>query len=305
MTELSKTILDRYQIRKSTKQKSAFIKLLQTHFPSMKIQEGGLLKSRNLIVGDIESAKVLVTAHYDTCAQLPFPNFITPQKPLLAVLYSIIMIVPLIVAVFLVNLLLGLITDNYWAHYFASLISYFGLLILMLVGPANKHTANDNTSGVVLLCELIDALPDTLKDKVAFVFFDNEESGLVGSSYFRKCYKKQLNNKLLINFDCISDGNNMLLASSKTARKEFEPQLKDAFQSTKDIQILHEKLEKIYYPSDQAGFKNSVAVAALNKKPVIGYYMDKIHTKKDTVFEEGNIEYLRHSTMNFLESICR
>ena len=49
---------------------------------------------------------------------------------------------------------------------------------------------------------------------------------------------------------------------------------------------------KAFYPSDQAAFKKTVAVAALKKAPVIGLYMDKIHTPKDTAFDERNIDAL-------------
>ena len=78
MTELSREIFNRFQVRKTKKQKLAFIALLQKHIPSLQVQEAGLAKSRNLIVGDPQTAKVILGAHYDTCARLPFPNFITP-----------------------------------------------------------------------------------------------------------------------------------------------------------------------------------------------------------------------------------
>ena len=41
-------------------------------------------------------------------------------------------------------------------------------------------------------------------------------------------------------------------------------------------------------------FKKSIAVAALKKTktPLVGYYMNRIHTPKDTVFDEQNIEVL-------------
>ena len=47
------------------------------------------------------------------------------------------------------------------------------------------------------------------------------------------------------------------------------------------------------YPSDQAVFRRGVGIAALKKAPVIGYYMDRIHTRRDTVLEEKNIQLLR------------
>ncbi|MBQ5832941.1 MAG: hypothetical protein IIW43_05635, partial [Selenomonadales bacterium] len=45
------------------------------------------------------------------------------------------------------------------------------------------------------------------------------------------------------------------------------------------------------YPSDQRSFKVSIGVAALKKSPsrLIGYYMDRIYTKRDTQFDDANI----------------
>ncbi|MBE5819089.1 MAG: hypothetical protein E7312_08565 [Clostridiales bacterium] len=52
----------------------------------------------------------------------------------------------------------------------------------------------------------------------------------------------------------------------------------------------------IFYPSDQAQFPCGVGVAALRKSKRGILYMNKIHTKNDTVFDEKNIEYLtKHS----------
>ncbi len=304
MTPLSRQILESYQVRKTTQQKLAFIKLLRMHFPQLTVQEGAFPKCRNIVVGDITQAKVMLTAHYDTCAQLPFPNFIVPEKPLLSIGYSLLILLPMIGLIFLLNFLLNLLTDNYWVHYWLSLIAYFGLLLLLTAGPANKHTANDNTSGVIVLCELLATLTEAERQKVCFVFFDHEESGLVGSSYFRSKYKKLMKDKLLINFDCVSDGDRILIAASKNARKTHGNLLKESFRPTESKTILFTKLEKLYYPSDQFGFKKSVAVAALKHKPFIGNYMDRIHTSKDTVFEKENIKLICDSILSLLKAPC-
>ena len=66
---------------------------------------------------------------------------------------------------------------------------------------------------------------------------------------------------------------------------------------------LHKKMESVYYPSDQAGFPVSVAVAALKRKKCIGYYMDKIHTKHDTVFMKENIQYLVNTTRHLVKQL--
>ena len=86
-----------------------------------------------------------------------------------------------------------------------------------MAGPANEHTVNDNTSGVTTLIDTMTILPDELKSDVAFIFFDLEEAGLVGSKSFFKKHKNVMNNKLLVNFDCVSDGENILLVLNKKA----------------------------------------------------------------------------------------
>lgn len=292
MTELSQTILKEFQVRKTKKQKDAFIKLLQEHFPNLAIEESGMLKSRNLVLGDVENAKVVVTAHYDTCAQLPFPNFITPKNPLLSILYSILIALPIVAVVFVVSYLLNWVTREFWINYALCIGICFGMAYLMLAGPANKHTANDNTSGVITLCELYSALTEDQRQKVAIVFFDHEELGLWGSAQFRKKYKNAMKNKLLVNLDCVSDGDHFLVAMNKSARKHHYVQVKNAFTPGEGKNILLEKAEKVYYPSDQAGFPLSIAIAALKHKKFPGYYMNRIHTARDIIFDEKNIGFL-------------
>ena len=81
MKELSNKILKDYQIRKTRKQKTEFIELLQKELnQEVIIEEGGILKSRNIIVGDLENSKIVLGAHYDTQPVLPFPNFLTPKN---------------------------------------------------------------------------------------------------------------------------------------------------------------------------------------------------------------------------------
>lgn len=303
MTELSKRILDAYQVRKTKKQKQAFIDLLQMHIPTLQVQETGFPKSRNLVIGDPESAKVVLCAHYDTCARLPFPNFITPKRPMISILYSLLTVIPFLVIIVCLNFLLGLLALDYWVHYWISLICYFLVLSLFVAGPANQHTANDNTSGVITLLETYYALSEAKRQQVCFVFFDNEEKGVIGSAQFRKKYKAAMKDKLLINYDCVSDGDIFLLGISKKANQKYHVAISRAFTSTPEKAVLLEGLHKVYYPSDQAGFPVAIAVAALKKSKVFGYYMDRIHTKRDTVFQEENIQYLAERTVQLIEHL--
>ena len=303
MTAFSRLIFERYQTRKTKKPKQAFIALMQEHFPEVTVQEGSFPKCRNLIVGDVENAKIILTAHYDTCSQLPFPNFIAPKNALFTLLYSLLIIIPLVALILLTNWLLGLYHLDITARYAASLVIYLVFMLILLAGPPNKHTANDNTSGVITLLEIYHRLTAEEKQNVCFVFFDNEEMGLLGSAQFRKQYKQQIKDKLLINFDCVSDGDTFMLSINKAANQKYHVSLAQSFTPTDSKAVLLENSKKIYYPSDQAGFPVAVAVASLKYKKPFGYYMDRIHTKRDTVFQEENIRYLADSTAQFINCL--
>ena len=303
MTTFSEQIFSDYQVRKTKKQKLAFIRLMQSHFPELRVEESKILHNRNLVAGDWETAEFILSAHYDTCAVLPFPNFIMPKNLLITVLYSLLICIPFFLIAFGFNVLLSLVTDDFLIHYWTSLLLIIGLVILVFfLGLPNKHTANDNTSGVITLCELMERMPEEMRKKVLFVFFDNEENGLLGSAFFRKLHKKEINDKLILNFDCVSDGDHILLVVNKAARKKYGGRLEAAFQSTAEKTVHLEKSSSAMYPSDQAGFPMSAAVAALKKLPLLGLYLDRIHTGRDRIFDERNIEYLCKSTIDFLFS---
>ena len=125
----------------------------------------------------------------------------------------------------------------------------------------------------------------------------------MGSSLFHKQFKKIMDEKLLINFDCVSDGDHMMVSASKAARADYGDQLKEAFLPTEEKDILFTRSERTYYPSDQVGFKKAVAIASLHHKKLIGYYMDRIHTSRDTQFDTRNITLLCDSILRFLKNL--
>ena len=54
-----------------------------------------------------------------------------------------------------------------------------------------------------------------------------------------------------------------------------------------------------YYPSDQRHFPYGVGICALNKKKKI-LYLSRIHTPKDTVLDESNVNILRAAISSFI-----
>lgn len=309
MTELTKEILEKYQIRKTKAQKNAFISFLQEKVGKMGYAsklEAGRRGSCNIVVGDVDNAKVVYTAHYDTCPVLPFPNFITPKNFLIYLLYQILLSAAILAVAYGSQILIDkaalLLKFNGNIAYFLELAVFYGIICLLFLGPANKHTANDNTSGVTTLLEIMANLPDEKKNEVAFVFFDLEEMGLVGSSSFAQKHKKVMKEKLLINFDCVSDGDHILLVLRKKS-KAYKDALEKAYVSNELFNV--EVADKgVFYPSDQMNFVCGVGVAALKKSKFINLlYMDRIHTKKDTVYTEENIEFLTKSSITLLNYI--
>ncbi len=304
MLEISKQILDNYQVRKTKKQKLRFISFLKQYFPNLTVEEGGLGHNRNIIIGDVSSAKVILSAHYDTCAVLPFPNLIMPRNFLFSILYALLVCIPFFAVRSICDTLMYNLTDNWLLSYYVSFILMFALIIyVFMLGKPNKHTANDNTSGIITLLEIYGKLSEDERKKVAFVFFDNEENGLLGSAYFRKLHKQEIKSKLLINYDCVSDGDNILLVLNKATRKYYEQPVKDTFKSNGDKTVYIHKSSTTFYPSDQVGFPISIAVSALKKNRILGLYMNRIHTSRDTVFDERNIEFITDKTKQLIEKI--
>ena len=52
------------------------------------------------------------------------------------------------------------------------------------------------------------------------------------------------------------------------------------------------------------GFHTAMAVSAMKKSRFFGLYLDRIHTKKDTVMDETNIAYICEGMERFLAEIC-
>lgn len=301
MLELSKKILDKYQVRKTKKQKTEFINFLKQELSNYKVEveEGGMFKSRNIIVGDLENCKIVLGAHYDTQPVLPFPNFLTPKNKLAYFLYTLLFVICLLTVTFSIGIIVTLITNNSDLGTFVSELFYIFLIIWMLVGKANKHTANDNTSGVLTLIEALHE--DELKD-VCCVFFDHEEIGLFGSRFFYKKHKDSLKNKLFFNFDCVGDGDTIMLILSDSALQE-ENKLKESFVSSTHKEAVITEAKNTRYPSDQMNFKHYVGVAAFKKNKLFGYYMDKIHTVKDTTCDENNIEFIIKGLKEYIKKV--
>lgn len=297
-------ILTQYPVRKSKGQKQAFRTDVCGYAASLDYEcreEAGGLGVRNLVIGDPEKAKVLITAHYDTCAALPFPNLITPCNLLPFLGYQLLLCVYLLAVPGLFGMLVGWLTKSADIGYWSGYVFFWVVLALVLIGPANQSNANDNTSGVVTLLEIARTLPENQRRKVCFVLFDLEEAGLLGSAAYRKAHKKETENQIVLNLDCVGDGDHIRLFPTKKLKKDRK-RLSSLYKAcgcfgSKDI-LIREKGFSVY-PSDQAAFPYGVGICALRDSKA-GLYLGRIHTRRDTILEQTNVNLLRAALITFI-----
>ena len=300
---LKDTLLGRYEIRKTEAQKTAFITWVKEYAAQLEIpaaveESGKRIRSRNIVFGDIDHAYTIITAHYDTCARMMIPNFTTPGCLPLFVLEQTVLTGLIVLGGWIAGKCAAVLLDGVLSPWLLILISvaagFAGAMLMlywMLAGPANPHTANDNTSGVLAVLLAMERMKG--KRGVAFVLFDNEEKGLFGAQAFIKAHP-QAARRFLLNLDCIGDGNAVLYTGTKLSMKtpqarRFYAALEKAA-AARGMQAVQGEFPKWIYPSDQMLFPRGTAAAALKGKRIL--YLDRIHTARDTVLNEENIACL-------------
>ena len=296
-------VLHRFPVRKTKLQKQAFRNALQPYLEKMGYPvtvETGSFGANNVVIGDPEGAKYLLTAHYDTFANMIVPNYITPCNFWAFLGYQMLLTIGIVGIAFAVALIPGLVFG--WELY--GLFGFLGvwlILGLMLFGPANKSNANDNTSGVVTLLEIARTMPENQRHKVCFVLFDLEEAGLIGSASYRKAHKKATDTQIVLNLDCVGEGDHIRFFPNKpmlkNRRKLSSLYIACGYLGTKDI-LVHEKGFSVY-PSDQKHFPYGVGICALNQGK-FGLSMGKIHTSRDTTLDETNVNILRAALTTYI-----
>lgn len=306
MIETPMDVFRDFPVRKTKKQKQAFREAVQSYAEQLGYPctvESGSLGSRNLVIGNPEQADYLVTAHYDTCARLPIPNFLTPCNFWPFLLWQVVLVLLILGICILMGLGVGFLTGSGAIGSWCGYLMIWVILALMLIGPANPSNANDNTSGVVTLLEIAKSMPGNQRKKVCFVLFDLEEAGLIGSASYRKAHKSQTDRQMVLNLDCVGDGDYLTLFPTKRlkkGRKRLTSLYKACGYFGKKSILVHEQGFS-FYPSDQANFPYGVGICALNKRGKT-LYLSRIHSKKDTILERTNVNLLRAALITY---ICR
>lgn len=295
-----------YPVRKSEEQKSAFLQYALREARrlgySPRISEDG--KHRNFVAGDPQSAAVLFTAHYDTPANMLLPNLIIPRNLPLFFGYQLCVILLLLLIGGAVAFAAFQISGSGTAALVTFFICYYALLLVLIMGPANKHNVNDNTSGVAAVLRLMESLPPELRGQAAFVLFDNEEKGRLGSKAFAARRPEIKKGTLVFNMDCVGVGDHLLIIG-----KNFARPLPD-YALLQQSFVPEDGITPHFYPStgttmnsDHRAFRRGVACVACKKRGLVGYYTPSIHTRRDTEASPRNIEYLARSLTGFVKAL--
>lgn len=296
-------INDRFPIRKSDKEKTAFYDYVVGELGEERVRKETLEKQHNnIVIGDPAEAKVIFTAHYDTPATSLVPNVMFPANKVLGMLFH--MLYPLAMAIFSLLVAFGIgaafsLKDSDVMCIY--LVLYFAIFIGSTRLVTNPHNKNDNTSGVATVLSIA---KDMQSDKVAFVLFDNEEKGLLGSKAFVKKHIKSLNNKMVVNFDCVGNGDQIIFIAKEKAESLSEYELlKASFVDNDRFAVHHIPFKKSLGNSDHKSFPCGVGVVASKKGRAVKFITGRIHTPRDTVADSENIYYLAKNAISFAEKL--
>lgn len=301
---------EQFPVRCKKEQKDAFLTWTKTQAEEIgytaQIEANGKKgEHQNLVVGDSEKAQVIFTAHYDTPRSMFLPNLMMPKQPVLTILYAMLIVLPYLAIGLGVEELVVKWIGNETVGPLVFLVVYFGLFYFtVLKGPANAHNANDNTSGVASLLRIMETLPVSLRDKAAFVFFDNEEKGKLGSKAFAKAHPDIKKDKLVVNLDCVALGDHFITVANKKMLKMTEYELfQQAVPQNEKYAVHHFHSSEAMMNSDQSSFDKGVGIVACKKVPVIGYAAGRIHTKRDTVADTDNMDYVADWMVRLVEKL--
>lgn len=299
-----------YPIRRTEAQKSAVREYIVSRISEFgycaKVETTADRKNQNVVIGDPTTAKVILTAHYDTPASAIFPNLMLPRNP---ILYYLCQLLPmfLLVGIALLGGFLASLPFNKNMGVFLGvyMILYYALFFICYRMRSNPHNANDNTSGVATVLTALANADPAHKASVAAILFDNEEKGKKGSKAYYQDHKSEIADKLVLNFDCVGFGEHILFVAKEQAERDpLYPHLQTAFSKTDEVYTA------AFYPmkgsnanSDYKSFPKGIGCMTCKRSRRGIYYTPHIHTTKDRYANPANITYIAERLSEFVNQI--
>lgn len=296
----------KFPIRRKDEEKGKFLEFLSGETEKMGLSGGVETtsdeKNKNFVVGNVEGARVVFTAHYDTPARSIFPNIMIPRNLPLFFSYQFLPVIFMLLVSLPISYLVGMVwLEDSRAYMLTFLALYYVLYFLMFRGPSNPKNYNDNTSGVATLLEIMRGLSAEEKGRVAFIFFDNEEKGKKGSKAYFKDHESVTKDKLVINFDCVGNGETVVFIAKEEAEKREEYKaLKASFAPKGEYTTEFYPMRGSESNSDYKNFPLGVGCMACKRTRGGLLYTPAIHTPNDTIVKNENIDYITSGILAFL-----
>lgn len=302
-------LIKKHPVRRSEAQKAAFreyvLDAAKSYGADSRVERTSDGKNQNVVIGDVERAKTVFTAHYDTPAASLFPNIMIPRNKPLFFAYQMVPVIFMLAIAFGVGFAAQAIAGGDRRVLLGGfLITYYTIYFVMFRGVSNKNNYNDNTSGCATLLTVIDRLDEGSRGSVAFIFFDNEEKGKKGSKAFFKDHEIMMKDKLLVNFDCVGNGTEAVFIVMKDAEEKNEYKLfSDCFEVKLGYTPHFYPMKGSESNSDYKNFPCGVGCMVCKKVKNGLMYTPRIHTKYDTVSNDKNIDYLADGMIKFAEKL--
>lgn len=255
--------------------------------------------------------EILLTAHYDThiFRQNYIQSFIS-RKVQNNILISILFYLFWFLMLFLLPFIL-------YVYFKANIICSFFiasiLSILCVVGlpvfvrnKTNPFSSapiyDDNSSGIVAVLHIASLLhKNGYNDKIKLLFIDCEEIDRLGSRLFVKSNLEDLQNKIIINLDCVGRGSNIFITSKDNSKLAKDLQ---CFLLSKNINTT---LSTKSYSDDkifQNKNLNAIGISRGDKDPKGDKLLHWTHTSHDTL-ENINLDYITEIVETMTEFIIQ
>lgn len=226
----------------------------------------------NVVAGDVEKAKLLITAHYDTGLRDLLPPFISPTRPVTQLLYQMLTPLLTLVGSFLLSFAISFPLNRPGLMLPLFLLLLAACLLYLRFGPSETESGIcDNASGVAALLETAASITPRYRSEIAIAFLDGGAMNGKGARALQKAHPC-VREKSVICVDCVASGDELLLLSNKGARWDGEllDALNASFENTDKKTVFNKTDGLVYFPGDARVFKNAVTVCAVERLPGFG-----------------------------------
>ena len=237
----------------------------------------------NVVVGDIEKAKIVLAAHYDTGVREVLPPLICPTRPATYMLYEALMPLLALAVSFLISfgVTFALNMPNMTLPLFLLLLVVG--LFYPKYGKSEMNNKNANTSGVIALLEAAKALTPRYRGEVCFLFLDGGTQGSKGAKRLIHAHPELKKNSVCSRFRL-----NKTPSRSRWNDKLLDTILEQFSNSEKKTCFLKTD-GLVHYPSDNRAFTGGTVICACKKVKGFGRC---ILPRKATGIDEENLSLL-------------